>query len=65
MRGHRRLVLVQHEVESDTASVSLEPSELTSVGGISERGEGVEVIHPTPDAPPLAFIPRVTQHVDV
>ena len=37
---------------------------MTSVGGISERGEGVEVINPTPEAPPLAFIPRVTQHVD-
>ena len=64
MRGHRRLVLVQHGVESDTDSVRSEPSEMTSVGGISERGEGVEVIDPTPEAPPLTFIPRVTQHVD-
>ena len=41
-----------------------EPSEMTSIDGISERGEGVEVINPTPEAPPLTFIPRVTQHVD-
>ena len=64
VRRHRRLVLVQREVESDTDSVRSEPSEMTSVGGISERGEGVEVIDPTLEAPPLAFIPRVTQHVD-
>ena len=58
VRGHRRLALVQREVESDTDSVRSEPSEMTSVGGISERGEGVDVIDPTPEAPPLAFIPR-------
>ena len=62
LRGHRRLVLVQHEVESDTDSV--EPvgaeSDMESVGGLSERGEGVEVIDPTSEAPPLTFIPRAT-----
>ena len=51
-------------MESDTDSVRSGLSEMTSVGGISERGEGDEVIDPTPEAPPLAFIPRVTQHVD-
>ena len=64
VRGHRRLVLVQREVESDTDSVRSKPSEMTGVDGISERGEGLEVIDPTPEAPPLAIIPRFTQHVD-
>ena len=45
-------------------AVGAEASDMASVAGISERGEGVEVIDPTLEAPPLAFVPRATQHAD-
>ena len=45
VRGHRRLVMVQHEAESDTDSVRSEPegaeaSDMESVGGIPAHADG-------------------------
>ena len=58
---------VQFHTESDTSNrfvQTLGESDTDSIVGMSDQGDGVEVIDATPAEVPVAFIPRATQYSD-
>ena len=62
-RGHEQAT----RVESDIGSIRSEPhvqggSDTESIAGISEQGDGVEVVDTTPAEAPVDFAPRATQY---